>query len=202
CPSGQCCNSEGYCGTSENYCYSSKGCQPLYGICQCGETDNAGTCSNDYCCSKKGYCGLTSDFCSTNNYSTKENKCSAARCGKIGDNETLQCPSGQCCNSEGYCGTSENFCYSSKGCQPLYGICQCGETDNAGTCSNDYCCSKKGYCGLTSDFCSTNNCQTGFGQCDQNNYTCEDVKLKLVANKNNDEIVDCEENENGYVSEL
>jgi len=134
--------------------------------------------------------------------STKENKCSTARCGKISESETLQCPSGQCCNSEGYCGTSENYCYSSKGCQPLYGICQCGETDNAGTCSNDYCCSKKGYCGLTSDFCSTNNCQTGFGQCDQNNYTCEDVKSNLVANKNNDEIVDCEENENGYVSEL
>ncbi|OUM56672.1 carbohydrate-binding module family 18 protein, partial [Piromyces sp. E2] len=137
-----------------------------------------------------------------NEDSTKENKCSAARCGKISESETLQCPSGQCCNSEGYCGTSENFCYSSKGCQPLYGVCQCGENNDAGTCSSDYCCSKKGYCGTTTAFCAKENCQSGFGKCEENGYTCADVESKFIVNDNSNEIVNCQENEDGYVSKL
>ncbi|OUM56515.1 carbohydrate-binding module family 18 protein [Piromyces sp. E2] len=133
--------------------------------------------------------------------STKENKCSAQRCGKISENEIIECPKDQCCSSEGYCGTDDKFCFASKGCQPQYGICKCGNKFDKGACSGGHCCSNQGYCGITSEFCATSNCQIKYGFCAQNNYTCEDIRAKFIP-ENDNEVVNCEENDDGYVKSL
>ncbi|OUM56479.1 hypothetical protein PIROE2DRAFT_18907 [Piromyces sp. E2] len=125
---------------------------------------------------------------------TKDKKC-LPRCGII-NNDIVKCSNkDDCCSSEGYCGTDDKFCFASKGCQPQYGICKCGENFDNGACSGGYCCSKQGFCGTTSKFCATSNCQINYGFCAQNNYTCEDVNDKFV-------VVNCGENDDGYVKSL
>ncbi|OUM62070.1 hypothetical protein PIROE2DRAFT_44673 [Piromyces sp. E2] len=227
-----CCSSEGYCGTDDKFCFASKGCQPQYGICKCGENFDNGACSGGYCCSKQGFCGTTSKFCATSNCQINYGFCAQ---------NNYTCEDDQCCSSEGYCGTDDKFCFASKGCQPQYGICKCGSKfDNGGcsggyccsnqgycgatsefcatrcqpqygickcggkfdngACSGGYCCSNQGYCGTTSEFCATSNCQIKYGFCAQNNYTCKDVKAKFIPEDG--EVVDCKENDDGYVKSL
>ena len=122
----------------------------------------------------------------------------------------MTCPGEcDCCSADGYCGTGKEFCYSSKGCQPQYGICRCGEnygkcqcsTEENGICeeeSIEFCCSSKGYCGFTNEFCSLNKgCNESFGKCWNKDNTCNDIKERLNINEENESQFQCEENEEG-----
>jgi len=71
CPSGQCCNKDGYCGEGNSFCSVEKGCQKEFGTCyaevplstngKCGK--GKGRCTSGQCCSKHGWCGTTESHC-------------------------------------------------------------------------------------------------------------------------------------------
>ncbi|PHU02320.1 Chitin-binding lectin 1 [Capsicum chinense] len=118
CPTGQCCDFDGYCGTGDAYCDEDEcdfQCPGPIPVGRCGMQAGGRPCPTGQCCRDSGWCGSTEEYC---NPLRCQSQCSgpypSGRCGWQAGGR--KCPTGLCCSLYGWCGTTSFYC-SREECQ-------------------------------------------------------------------------------------
>ncbi|KAF3658427.1 putative galactoside 2-alpha-L-fucosyltransferase-like [Capsicum annuum] len=179
CPTGQCCDFDGWCGTGDAYCDEDEcdfQCPGPIPVGRCGMQAGGRPCPTGQCCRDSGWCGTTEEYC---NPLRCQSQCSgpypSGRCGWQAGGR--KCPTGLCCSLWGWCGTTSIYC-SREECQsqcerpppppspppppppPPFPQGRCGKQAAGRACPTGVCCSIWGWCGTTRNYCVSPYCQS------------------------------------------